>query len=134
MNSPIEAALWTLYLVLTIYAVFALFPFFWMLLSSFKQQADLFRLAAGIQTKSACSRMTLSRTTVMSGPNAISFVYFRNSVLISSMAAIGQVMTCALAGYAFAKMPLPGKNVTIRDCAGDRVSFLQKSPSFPSIS
>ena len=38
-------------------------------------------------------------------------LFFRNSFFVSTTAALGQVSTCALAGYAFARMELPGKNV-----------------------
>ncbi len=101
--------LWALYLVLTVYAVFALFPFFWMLLSSFKQQADLFRLPPEFKPSQLFTDEPF-KNYVDVWTKRDFFVYFRNSFFISFMAAIGQVMTCALAGYAFAKMTLPGKN------------------------
>ena len=109
MNSPARL-LWALYLVLAVYAVFALFPFFWMLLSSFKQQADLFRLPPEFKPTQLFTDEPFKNYSDVWTKRDF-FIYFRNSVLVSSMAALGQVMTCALAGYAFAKMPLPGKNV-----------------------
>jgi multiple sugar transport system permease protein len=109
MNSQ-SRLLWALYLVLAVYAVFALFPFVWMLISSFKQQADLFRLPPEFKPSQLFTDKPFKNYTDVWTRRDF-FIYFRNSVLISSMAAIGQVMTCALAGYAFAKMPLPGKNL-----------------------
>ena len=37
-------SLWLLYLVLLVYAAVALRPFVWMLVTSFKEQRDLFRV------------------------------------------------------------------------------------------
>ena len=102
--------LWVLYLVLAVYAVIALFPFVWMLISSFKQQADLFRLPPEFKPSQLFTDEPFKNYTDVWTRRDF-FTYFRNSVLVSSMAAIGQLITCALAGYAFAKMPLPGKNV-----------------------
>jgi multiple sugar transport system permease protein len=36
--------------------------------------------------------------------------YFVNSLIVSTSAAVGQVITCAMAGYVFAKVPFRGRN------------------------
>ena len=101
-------ALVALYAVLLAYAAVTLMPFAWMLITSFKDSRDVFRLPPGFMP------------TKLFGPDPFGnyvevltrhdfLVYFRNSFFVSTMAALGQVATCALAGYAFARMELPGK-------------------------
>ncbi len=103
-------ALWALYLVLAAYAVIALAPFFWMILTSFKEQRDLFRIPPDFTPTVLFSDTPLKNyAEVWTKRDFV--IYFRNSVIVSFLAAIGQVMTCSLAGYAFAKMELPGKNL-----------------------
>lgn len=102
-------ALAALYAVLLAYAAVTLMPFAWMLITSFKESRDVFRLPPSFVP------------TMLYGPNPLAnytevltrhdfLLYFRNSFFVSTMAALGQVATCALAGYAFARMELPGKN------------------------
>lgn len=102
--------LWVLYLVLMLYAVVALMPFAWMLLTSFKEQRELFQLPPSFRPTLLFTDNPLDNYTEVW--NRRDFViYFRNSMIISALAALGQVITCSLAGYAFAKMELPGKNI-----------------------
>ncbi len=102
-------ALVALYAVLLAYAAVTLMPFAWMLITSFKESRDVFRLPPSFVP------------TMLQGPDPFGnyvevltrhdfLLYFRNSLFVSTMAALGQVATCALAGYAFARMELPGKN------------------------
>ena len=98
-----------LYLVLLAYAAVALMPFVWMLITSFKEQRDLFRLPPEwVPTLLFSDEPFANYSEVWTRRDFV--VYFRNSVIVSFLAAIGQVMTCALSGYAFARMELPGKD------------------------
>jgi multiple sugar transport system permease protein len=99
-----------LYGVLSIYALFTLSPFIWMLLTSFKMPADIFRVPPSfIPTTIFTDAPLVNYSRVLT---ELDFGrYFLNSLLVSGLAAIGQVITCTLSGYAFAKLPLPGKNV-----------------------
>ncbi len=102
--------LWALYIVLLLYAVVALMPFVWMLVTSFKEQRDLFQLPPSFRPTLLYSDTPFANYTEVW--NRRDFViYFRNSLIVSALAALGQVITCSLAGYAFAKMELPGKNL-----------------------
>lgn len=102
--------LWALYVVLLLYAVVALMPFAWMLVTSFKEQRDLFQLPPNFRPTLLYSDAPFANYTEVW--NRRDFViYFRNSLIVSALAALGQVITCSLAGYAFAKMDLPGKNL-----------------------
>ncbi|WP_320198608.1 carbohydrate ABC transporter permease [Agrobacterium sp. rho-13.3] len=99
-----------LYGVLSIYALFTLSPFIWMLLTSFKMPADIFRVPPSfIPTTMFTDAPLVNYSRVLT---ELDFGrYFLNSLLVSGLAAVGQVITCTLSGYAFAKLPLPGKNV-----------------------
>lgn len=37
--------------------------------------------------------------------------YFRNSLIITVLATVGNVISCALAAYAFARLPFPGRKI-----------------------
>lgn len=105
-----ERAPWALYAVLLAYAVIALAPFFWMLLTSFKENRDLFRVPPDFRpTLLFTDTPMVNYARVWTEGEFVRF--FRNSMIVSGLAAIGQAMTCALAGYAFARMELPGKEV-----------------------
>jgi multiple sugar transport system permease protein len=103
-------ALIALYAVLLAYAGVTLMPFAWMLITSFKESRDVFRLPPSfVPTMLYGPEPFANYTEVLTRHDFL--LYFRNSFFVSTMAALGQVVTCALAGYAFARMELPGKNV-----------------------
>ena len=37
--------------------------------------------------------------------------FFRNSVIVSASVVVGQIITCSMAAYAFARLRFPGKNI-----------------------
>lgn len=98
----------TLYAVLSVYALIAVFPLLWMLATSLKGPTDLFRIPPDLLP-------ALTKQSLANYENVWTrrdfFSYFRNSMIVSGLAATGQVITCALAGYAFARLPMRGKNV-----------------------
>jgi len=100
--------LFGLYSALCVYAAIALFPLLWMLATSLKGPSDLFRLPPELIPR-LTDKPFINYETVWNRRDF--FSYFRNSVIISGLAAIGQVITCALAGYAFARLPLRGKEL-----------------------
>jgi multiple sugar transport system permease protein len=95
-----------IFFVLFTFAIFMLMPFAWMVLSSFKEADEVF---------------TYDMTWL---PSTISFSgYYRalteqpflkyglNSVLVSLIITAAQLTTSALAGYAFARLNFPGRNL-----------------------
>ncbi|SLN75021.1 carbohydrate ABC transporter permease [Roseisalinus antarcticus] len=103
-------ALVALYAVLLAYAAITLMPFAWMLITSFKESRDVFRLPPSfVPTMLQGPEPFGNYTRVLTQHDFL--LYFRNSFFVSTTAALGQMATCALAGYAFARMELPGKNV-----------------------
>lgn len=103
----IRSATVLLYAALAVYAMIALFPLLWMLSTSLKAPSDLFLLPPEMIPRLMDPPLA-NYETVWTRRDFLTF--FRNSMIVSSLAAIGQVLTCALAGYAFARLPMPGKN------------------------
>lgn len=108
-GSP-KVTLFVLYSVLIAYALVTLAPFIWMLITSFKQPSDVFKLPPSFVPKLLFTDDPFANyTEVWTKRNFV--VFFRNSAFVSFMSAIGQVFATSLAGYAFARLELPGKNL-----------------------
>ncbi|MGJ8530220.1 carbohydrate ABC transporter permease [Maritalea sp.] len=98
-----------LYLTLIAYAIITLAPFIWMLITSFKLPLDVFRLPPSfVPTMLQTDTPMANYVTVWQKHDF--FVFFVNSTIVSLLASIGQIFATALAGYAFARMEMPGKN------------------------
>ncbi|KJF70957.1 carbohydrate ABC transporter permease [Agrobacterium arsenijevicii] len=98
-----------LYGVLAVYALVTLSPFLWMLITSFKEPADLFSLPPSfVPTQLLTDAPFANYTSVLTERDFTT--YFVNSLIVSTSAAVGQVITCAMAGYVFAKVPFRGRN------------------------
>jgi len=110
MNNQSKRTLFALYGVLALYSLLTLAPFLWMLLTSFKTAGDVFKLPPSLVPSQLFTDDPFGNySEVWTAQNF--FLFFRNSAFVSFSAAIGQVFTTALAGYAFARLDLPGKNV-----------------------
>ncbi|MEX2542150.1 MAG: carbohydrate ABC transporter permease [Trueperaceae bacterium] len=98
------------YLFLFAYAVITLVPFAWMVLTSFKEPGDVFRVPPTVSPtllygeepfqnyREVLTRYSFAR-------------YLLNSLFVAGTAALGQLVTCSLAGFAFARMHFRGKNI-----------------------
>ena len=92
-----------IYLLLTMGAIVAIIPFFYMVSTSFMTLGE-----------------TINRRLVPATPQFVNYVeawteadfglYFRNSVIITAVIILGVLVTCTLAGYAFARIDFPGRN------------------------
>ncbi len=93
-----------LYLILIVGAIMAMTPFFWMISTSFMTLGE-----------------TINRQVL---PDAMQFVnyenawneanfsrYFLNSIIITTITLTGLVITSVLAGYSFARINFPGRNI-----------------------
>jgi len=95
-----------LYILLVIFAIIFLFPFYDMLIGSFMQDSDLFSRAP--------------RFWPVGGFDPVAYVtlfaemgYARplfNSLYISTVRMVGTLFFCSLAGFAFAKRRFPGRD------------------------
>lgn len=80
-------------------------PFLWMLSTSFKLQEEVFQYP--IQWIPHVFHFQNYSEVWTSIPFPL---YYFNSLKVSVLVTLGQLMTCSLAGYAFARLEFPGKN------------------------
>lgn len=94
------------YIILTIGALSMILPFIWMLLTSFMSNSQIFSYPPQLIPKpflwqnypEIAEKMPLLK-------------YFINSLIVSTFTVIGQVITCSMAAYAFARLNFKHKNV-----------------------
>jgi len=104
-NVPLRISIVRLliYVVLILGALFALFPFVWMILTSFKSYGEV-----------AARRFFPSEIrwhNYIEAWEAAPFGrYFMNSIFIALSTIAGDLLTGILAAYAFARMEFPGRN------------------------
>jgi multiple sugar transport system permease protein len=97
------------YAALVVGGVAMMIPFLWMLSTSLKTRAEVFSSApftfpTGLHWENY-SKMWFALPGVTFG------TFFQNSIVIASLATIGQLVTCSMAAYAFAVIQFPGKRV-----------------------
>ena len=98
------------YVFLAVIAVFTIFPFVWMVSTSFKSQREIFVLPPQlIPDLLFTPQMWDNYEEVLTRHNFIRYTF--NSFIVATMAAIGQLITSSLAGFAFARMEFRGKNL-----------------------
>src|SRR4051794_38708361 len=87
-------------------SIVMLYPLLWMLASSFKADSEIFSNSLSLWPKTFnfdAYRRGWEGLTVSFGQ------FFWNSLVISVLSVIGNVMSCSLAAYAFARLNFPGK-------------------------
>ena len=95
-----------LYLLLFAGCAIMLLPFFWMVMTSLKEESEVLRMPPQWIPKDWQWHNYLRAWNVAPFGR-----YFFNSFVIAITTTIGEVATCILAAYAFAKMRFFGKNV-----------------------
>lgn len=85
-------------------ALFFLFPFFWMISTSLRASDELFLYPPTLIPKRFVLRNYLDIWA-----KAPFGTYFFNSVVVTSAITVGEVITSALAAYAFSKIEFPGR-------------------------
>lgn len=92
-----------IYVVLTIGAVVVVYPFFFMINNSFKTGREIMHSPAALP-----SEITLrGYTGVFEELNVL--LLFKNSLILAVSITLLNALLSALAGYAFAKIPFPGR-------------------------
>lgn len=84
-----------------------LYPLLWMLSSSFKPQQDIFSSSSLVPTTPTLSNYVLG----WSGAGAPFSLYLVNSLVVCALTVVGNVFSCSLAAYAFARMSFVGQRV-----------------------
>ncbi len=96
------------FVVLFAFALVILYPLFWMLASSFKPESDVFKNLVLIP-----QNFTLENYKIgwQSNGRVTFSTYFRNSILVSVFCVIGNLVSCTLTAYAFARLRFRFKKV-----------------------
>jgi multiple sugar transport system permease protein len=101
---------WVLRLVLVAWALFALFPLYWGLLTSFKAPQDVATLPPSIViTRPSVENYRLFFQGVGIS-NAPVGRWFINSVLVTTATTLGTLLLASLAGYSFARKRFWGRD------------------------
>lgn len=96
-----------LYAGLVVISFFTIFPFMWMLLTTFKSRNALFALPPSFYPDLLFqAQMWDAYVAVLTRYDFAR--YTANSFLVAGSAALGQLLTASLAGFAFAKMRFRG--------------------------
>lgn len=94
-------------LVLLVFLAFlVLYPFIWMLITSFKAEADIVAYPPKLFSGS------FSLDSYLNIWKRIPFLkYYRNTIIFSTAVTLTSLACDTMAGYAFARMNFPGKNI-----------------------
>jgi multiple sugar transport system permease protein len=95
-----------IYALLLIGALWALFPFAWMVLTSLKGYTEAYAVETFLPTRWLFSNYIEAWNTVGHFPR-----YFANTLFIAICTVAGVLITSTLAAYAFARMEFPGRDV-----------------------
>src|SRR3954453_9136865 len=98
----------------------SLFPFFWMLRTALSTNADLVTGSQSYipenptllnvrQALGLASTAELTKAGTLTSSDVNFFTALRNSVIVCTLITVGQVTFCAMAAYAFAGLPSPGR-------------------------
>jgi multiple sugar transport system permease protein len=99
-----------LYLFLLGFAFLTLFPFLWMVITSFKLPGDVFRIPPSLVPTLLFSDDPFANyREVLFRFNFLRYAF--NSFFVATLAALGQLVTCSLAAFAFARMRFPLKSL-----------------------
>lgn len=94
-----------IYVTLLVLATTALIPFFWMLATSFKESGKIFTYPPQIWPNPFVTEGYRKIFTLI--PFGRQFL---NSVVVTSLVLVGQLLCCSLAGYSFARLDFPGRD------------------------
>lgn len=98
---------WLLHLGLIAGAAFMLYPLLWMLASSFKPTADIFKNLSLVPHHATLTNYAQGWTAL--GTPFTGF--FLNSIILCVLAVLGNLFSCTLAAFAFARLRFPGRRI-----------------------
>ncbi len=116
MNEAPRTLYWMfLSLIGVVIAIYILFPMFWLFLASFKTQAELARLPVSFwpQTPTLDAYAALFSPTHQKGQLLDWPQVIRNSFFVAVTSTILVVFFGTLAGYAFARLRFPGRDLIL---------------------
>ncbi|MDD5220431.1 MAG: carbohydrate ABC transporter permease [Candidatus Bipolaricaulis sp.] len=93
------------YILLILTGIVVILPFVWMILSSFKTAGEIWTFPPVFMPKK------FQWSNYVEAWKALPFDrFFINSLLVTICVTVGQLFTCSLGGYAFARLRFPGKD------------------------
>jgi cellobiose transport system permease protein len=95
-----------LYILLLLFALIFLFPFYTMFVGSFMRDSDLFSTSPNIWPRSGLDTTAYVRLFTELGYGQPLF----NTFYLAIVRTLGTLFFCSLAGFAFAKRDFPGRN------------------------
>jgi multiple sugar transport system permease protein len=101
---PVLVRLLTLYLPLAVFLAFALFPFYWMLISAFKSNPELYNLRAN---RLWIANPTLDHFRELFAKTEV-VRWLLNSFFVSFLTSAISMVFGIMAGYALARLKFPG--------------------------
>lgn len=94
------------HIILIVGAVLTVFPFLWMIFTSFKSIGETMRIPPTILPESL--RLDGYKGVL----DALPFVrVYLNTIIVTAITVLGQILFCSMAAYAFARLKFRGKNV-----------------------
>ena len=107
-NSYLNATTVVTVLALSMFCVVMAFPFVWTVSASFKEAKSVFLMPPNLWPS---EWHVANYTTLFSLPNIPFLLFFWNSFKIATLITVGQLITCTMAAYAFARLRFPGKHL-----------------------
>lgn len=99
-----------LYLLLCLVGLSTVFPFLWMVSTSFKTMNEVFSIRPSFIPRNLLTdKMWDNYQTILVKHNFLRYV--QNSLFVATTAAFGQLVACSLSGFAFARMKFAGKEI-----------------------
>lgn len=96
---------WWVQVPLVVGGAIMVLPFVWMVLTAFKSTSEMMRVPPVFFP--AVWRFDNFRAVIDSLPF---LTFYRNSVILTVVRTVGQMLFCSMAAFAFAKLRFPGKN------------------------
>lgn len=103
------------YAVLVVGAIVMVLPFVWMTSTACKPPTELSQVPPRLVPENAVCLDNLD-TLYETSPNFNRYLF--NSALVTLGRTLGQLITCSLAAYGFARFPFPGRNIIFALCLG----------------
>lgn len=95
-----------IYILLTIVAIYFLAPFVYMLFTTFKTEAEAIAYPPTLFPEK------WNWQNFVDAWNSQPFgTYFMNSVIVTVLTTLGQILSCSLVAYGFARFNFKGKNI-----------------------
>ncbi len=104
----------TIYLFLVVFAIFIIIPFYWMLVTALKTQAEIELIPPSLFPKEFAWSNFLSKEP---GESAFTYnqqarfdLFFKNTLIVSFFSTLGTLITTILSAFAFSRLSFKGRD------------------------